>query len=101
MFGDMMKNMEAQQAEMKEKLKSIQLSVRKNGILIEANAAREITNISIDEELLEDKEQLEDLLLVVMNDIQIAVQEQEANASQEMMSKLLPGGLSGLGGLFS
>ncbi len=101
MFGDMMKNMQSQQEEMQSTLKKIRLSVSKNGVSIEANAAREILNISIDQELMSDKEQLEDMLIVAMNDISKAIQEQEAMASQEMMNKMLPGGLSGLGGMFS
>lgn len=101
MFGDMMKNMQSQQEEMQSTLKKIKLSVSKNGVSIEANAAREILNISIDEELLKDKEQLEDMLIVAMNDISKSIQQQEAIASQEMMNKMLPGGLSSLGGMFS
>ena len=101
MFGDMMKNMQSQQEEMQSTLKKIKLSVSKNGVSIEANAAREILNISIDQELMSDKEQLEDMLIVAMNDISKAIQEQEAMASQEMMNKMLPGGLSSLSGMFS
>jgi len=101
MFGDMMKNMQSQQEEMQKTLKKIKLSVSKNGISIEANAAREILNISIDQELMNDKEQLEDLMIVAMNDINKAIQDQEAVASQDMMNKMLPGGLAGLGGMFS
>lgn len=97
----MMKNMQSQQEEMQKTLKKIKLSVSKNGISIEANAAREILNISIDQELMNDKEQLEDLMIVAMNDINKAIQDQEAVASQDMMNKMLPGGLAGLGGMFS
>jgi len=50
---------------------------------------------------MEDKEQLEDMMIVAMNDITKAIQEQEAVASQDMMNKMLPGGLTGLGGMFS
>ncbi|MEJ6614683.1 MAG: YbaB/EbfC family nucleoid-associated protein [Saprospiraceae bacterium] len=101
MFGDMMKNMESQQEEMQSTLKKIKVAVAKNGIAIEANAAREILNISIDKDLMEDKEQLEDMLIVAINDITQAIQQQEAVASQDMMSNVLPGGLAGLGDMFS
>ncbi|MEJ6808666.1 MAG: YbaB/EbfC family nucleoid-associated protein [Saprospiraceae bacterium] len=101
MFGDMMKNMESQQEEMQSTLKKIKVAVSKNGIAIEANAAREILNISIDKDLMEDKEQLEDMLIVAINDITQAIQQQEAIASQDMMSNVLPGGLAGLGDMFS
>lgn len=98
MFGDMMKNMEEQQAAMQSKLKAIPVSLNKNGITIEANAAREIHNISIDQELMEDKEQLEDMLILCVNEIQQMIAAKEAEASQEMMNQMLPGGL---GSLFS
>lgn len=97
----MMKNMESQQEELQSTLKKIKVAVSKNGVAIEANAAREILNISIEPQLLEDKEQLEDMLIVAINDITKAIQQQEALASQEMMNKMLPGGLAGLGGMFS
>ncbi len=101
MLGDMMKNMQEQQDQMQSKLKQIQVSVVKNGITINANAAREILNISIDNELLQDKDQLEDMLIVAINELQLAISEKEGEASQDLMSKMLPGGLSGLGSLFS
>ena len=101
MFGDMMKNMQSQQEELQVTLKMIKVAVSKNGIAIEANAAREILNISIDTDLMSDKEQLEDMLILAMNDITQAIQQQEAIASQDMMNKVLPGGLAGLGGMFS
>ena len=50
---------------------------------------------------MEDKEQLEDMLIVAINDITQAIQQQEAVASQDMMSNVLPGGLAGLGDMFS
>ena len=96
-----MKNMQSQQEELQVTLKKIKVAVSKNGIAIEANAAREILNISIDNDLMSDKEQLEDMLIVAMNDITQAIQQQEAIASQDMMNKVLPGGLAGLGGMFS
>jgi len=40
-------------------------------------------------------------MIVAMNDINKAIQDQEAVASQDMMNKMLPGGLAGLGGMFS
>ena len=96
-----MKNMQSQQEELQVTLKMIKVAVSKNGIAIEANAAREILNISIDTDLMSDKEQLEDMLILAMNDITQAIQQQEAIASQDMMNKVLPGGLAGLGGMFS
>ena len=96
-----MKNMQEQQEAMQAKLKEIPVSINKNGITIEANAAREIKNISIDQELLSDQEQLEDMLVVIINELQQAIAVKEGEASQQMMNDILPGGLAGLGGMFS
>lgn len=101
MFGDMMKNMEAQQKEMQDTLKQIELNVSKDGINIKANAAREILNIDISDDLLNDKEQLEDMMIVALNEMMQKIAEKEAESSKEMMNKMLPGGLAGLGGMFS
>ena len=69
MFGDLMGNMEQQQAEMYKKMVSISVDVTVEGISIIGNATKQITNITIDPAVLlaEDKEMLEDLLLTCFN----------------------------------
>ena len=100
MFG----NMEEMQKEMKAKLAEITVNgeAGDGAVVVTANANREIINISIDPEKLdmEDKEQLEDLLMVATNRAleQAAAREQEE--AQGMLKNILPGGLSGLGGMF-
>lgn len=98
MFGDLMGNMQEKQDELKSKLSSIPVAEKLEGILIEGNAAREITNISIDDSYCtpERKEELEDLLSVAVNNFVQKVAEEEAKASQSMINDLLPG----MGGLF-
>lgn len=98
MLGDMMKNMQEQQEQMQEQLKAIPVEINKHGIHIKANAAREILNISIDNELLTDKDQLEDMLIITLNELQSAITSQEAQASQKLMNDMLPGGLGSLFG---
>lgn len=97
MFGDMMGNMEEKQKEMQQKLQTIELSENVEGITITANAAREILNISI-ADTLEDKEEIEDLLVVAMNNILSKISEEEAKESQKMISNMLPPGMGGLFG---
>jgi len=100
MFG----NMEEMQKEMKAKLAEITVNgeAGDGAVLVTANANRQIINISLDPEKMdmEDKEQLEDLLMVATNRAleQAAVREQEE--AQGMLKNILPGGLSGLGGMF-
>lgn len=75
MFGDMMGMMsklkEAQQKveETKKRLDTVTLSEQSNDGLLKVTitANREIKSLDIDDELLEDKEQLEDYLILTLN----------------------------------
>lgn len=94
-----MGNMQEKQNEMKKKLASISVTEESNGIRIEATADRQIRNIVIDSEILEDKEQLEDLLVVTFNNIQDKIAAAEAEESQKLISDMLPPGMGGLFGM--
>ena len=93
-----MGNFQEKQAAMKERLASITIEEKIEGLTITANAAREILNINIEPSLLEDKEQLEDLLVVTLNKVMDSVAEKEAEMSQNMVNDLLPPGMAGLFG---
>jgi DNA-binding YbaB/EbfC family protein len=75
MFGDMMGMMnkikETQQKveETKERLKTVSIEEKSSdGLLsVKITATREIKNINVADELLEDKEQLEDYLVLTLN----------------------------------
>lgn len=75
MFGDLMgmmgklKETQKKVEETKERLNSVFIDEQSNdGLLnITLTANREIKNISIDEQLLQDKEQLEDYLVLTLN----------------------------------
>ncbi len=75
MFGDLMgmmgKLQETQQKieETKKRLDTVLIDEKSNDTLLQVTvtANRTIKNISIDERLLEDKEQLEDYLIMVLN----------------------------------
>ncbi|MDF1695592.1 MAG: YbaB/EbfC family nucleoid-associated protein [Saprospiraceae bacterium] len=100
MFGDLMGNMEEKQNAMKEKLQSIELEEKIEGISISGNGAREILDIEIDQEYFkpEKKEELEDLLLTAFNNLLDKIAVEEAKASQSMISDMLPPGMEGLFG---
>lgn len=87
MFGDMMGMMsklkEAQQKveETKKRMDTVMLSEQSNDGLLKVTitANREIKSLDIDDELLEDKEQLEDYLVLTLNKaIQKATEVNEA-----------------------
>ena len=75
MFGDMMgmmnkiKETQKKVEETKERLKTVLLDEKSaDGLLkVTITASREIKNIEIADELLEDKEQLEDYLILTLN----------------------------------
>ena len=100
MFGDLMGNMEETQNAMKAKLQTIEIEEVLEGIKLKGNGAREILNISINEEYLnsEKKEELEDLLLVAFNNLLGKISVEEAKESQSMISQMLPPGMEGLFG---
>jgi DNA-binding YbaB/EbfC family protein len=99
MFG----GMEEMQKQMQENLAQIIVEEQAGGglIKIKANAARQILDVSISPELdLEDREELEDLILEAVNRVVAAAAAKEQEESQAMLSKMLPGGMGGLGDLF-
>lgn len=99
MFG----GMEEMKKQMQEALTAVTVEAEAGGgmIKIRANAARQILDVSIDPSLdLNDKEQLEDLIVEAMNRVIAAASVKEQEESQAMMAKLLPPGMGDLGGLF-
>ena len=94
MFGDLMGNMEQQQAEMYKKMAGISVDVVVEGISISGNATKQITNITIDPEVLkaEDKEMLEDLLLTCVNRFIEKAVKIEPEEAQKLMQDMLPPG---------
>ncbi len=102
MFGNLMGDMEARQAEMKKKLATVFVSAEAGdgAVKIEANANREITNVSIDKSKLQsdDMEELEDLLLIAINRVLEDAAEKEATAAQDLMKQMLPPGMGDLFG---
>jgi len=103
-LGDMLGNFQEKQEKMKEALTAITVEAEAGdgAVTIQANAAREILNISIDKEKvsLDDTEELEDLLVVAMNRVISLASEKEAEESQKMVSNILPPGMEGLTDMF-
>ena len=104
MFGDILGNMEERQKEMRQKLAAIQVEgeAGDGAVVVTANAAREITNISINEHILDrmDAEQLEDLLLVAVNRALEKAAATEAAESQKLLKDMMPPGMGDLSNLF-
>lgn len=90
--------------EVKKRLDSISVFGETEGgkVRVVASASKEIREVAIDEEFLkqlQDKEELEELLVVALNK---ALQQAEnvSQAEMQVVSQDLLGGLGGLGNLF-
>ncbi len=97
MFGKL--NEAKQKAEeMKQKLEAITVEGNAQGVKVTANANKKITSVNIDADLLkpENKEQVEDLLVIA---IERALEQAENIASAEMRA-MMGGMMPGLGNLF-
>lgn len=103
MMGDFMGKMQEAQKQMEETKKRmdgvyVDVEVEGGAVKATASANLKITNISISDELLakNDKEGLEDLIIVAINKVLA-----EAKQVQEIeMSKVAQGMMPSLGGLF-
>ncbi len=104
MFGDLFGDMEEKQKALRERLAGITLEAEAGDgtVKVAANANREIINLSISDDLLasDDREQLEDLVVVAVNRALALAAEREAEESQALLKSMLPPGLEGLGGMF-
>lgn len=101
MFGNMFGNIEEKQAELAQKTAAIVVETTVGGIKVAANGNKEIVNISIlDPSVLEDKEQLEDVLMAAVNRALSDAGEKAAVEMQKSMEAMLPPGLGGLADMF-
>ncbi len=104
MFGDLMGNMKQQQEDLQKSLGALVIKTQSNDglISVECNALREILNISVDEKLLhnENKDQLEDLLVITINKALQEAAAKEAIEAQKLLQNMMPSGLGGLGDMF-
>ena len=103
MFDQLFGNMQQQQEALKEKLASIVVEekIEDGAVVITGTGAGEITNVQIDESKLDlsDKEQIEDLVLIAVNNYNAKVKELEQEEMQKLIQEMLPGGLGGMFGM--
>ncbi len=98
MFDNLMSQMQEQAAEMKKKLdETIVEAEAENGLVkVKATAHKNILSIDISNDILNDKEAVEDLVIVAVNKA-LKMADEIASKETEKMSK---GMLPGLGNLF-
>lgn len=96
MFGNLLGDFEKKQKEVSDKAAQIVVTSETEGVKVTVNGKKEVLNISIDEALMSDKEQLEDLLVVTLNRALDEAGEKAALQAQELMQSMLPPGLGDL-----
>lgn len=103
MLDKLFGNLESQKEEMRQRLSTevVEATVENGAIHVKASANREILDIYIDENKidLQQKEQLEDLLVIAINQVLEIAAEKEADEAQKMISGMIPPGLGGLFGM--
>ena len=101
MFGDLFGNFEQKQADMLAKTAAIVVETTVGGIKVAANGNKEIINITIeDPSVLEDKEQLEDVLMAAVNRALAEAGDKASDEMEKSMSDMLPPGMGGLSDMF-
>ncbi len=95
-MGQMMEELQSKAKEMEEQQKSVSMTAKAGGGMIEviANGAGEIIDITIDESVLDDKESLQILLISAMNDVLKMVEDNKKSQAMGMMGGMNPFGMS-------
>ena len=95
-MGQMMEELQSKAKEMEEQQKSVTMTAKAGGGMIEvtANGAGEIIDITIDDSVLDDKESLQILLISAMNDVLKMVEDNKKSQAMGMMGGMNPFGMS-------
>ncbi|MCB4742790.1 MAG: YbaB/EbfC family nucleoid-associated protein [Sulfurovum sp.] len=93
-MAEVMSQMQEKAKELQEQEKSIELTARAGGGMVEirANGMGEIIDLNIDNSLLEDKESLQILLISAMNDINKMVEDNRKSQAMGMFGGINPFG---------
>ena len=100
MFGDLMGDFQSKQKEIQDRLKDIKVeeASEENHVQVTVNGNKEVLNIALSVSILEDKEQLEDLLLITLNRALKKAEEKAGEITQSQIKEMLPPGFDNLFG---
>ena len=95
-MGKMVEEMQEKAKEIQEQAKNVQFTAKAGGGLVEltANGAGEVIDLTIDDELMEDKEYLQILLISAMNDVNKMAEDNKKSQAMGMMGGMNPFGNS-------
>ncbi len=93
-MGQMMEQLQSKAKDIEEQSKSITLTAKAGGGMVEvtANGVGEVIDITIDDTLLEDKESLQILLISAINDVNKMVEDNKKSQAMGMLGGLNPFG---------
>lgn len=99
MFDDILGNVNEQQDKIESKLKQTEIVKKSTNeeVVIVVNGKKDILDITINKQF-EDNGELEDLLVLTINKAMQEADEVASRETQDMLSSMIPGGLSGLFG---
>jgi len=91
-MGQMIEQLQLKAKELEERSKSVTLTAKAGGGMIEvtANGAGEVVDITIDDSILDDKESLQILLISAINDVNRMVEDNRKSQALGMMGNLNP-----------
>jgi DNA-binding YbaB/EbfC family protein len=93
-MAEMMKDLQSKAQEMEEQAKNVTMTAKAGGgmVTVTANGANEITDITIDDSLLDDKSSLQILLMSATNEVLKMVEDNKKSQAMGMMGGLNPFG---------
>ncbi|MEA1954317.1 MAG: YbaB/EbfC family nucleoid-associated protein [Campylobacterota bacterium] len=93
-MSEMMGQMQEKAKEMQEQAKNVVFTAKAGGGLVEitANGAGEVTDLNIDDSMLDDKASLQILLISAMNDVNKMIEDNKKSQAMGMMGGMNPFG---------
>ncbi|HIP18869.1 MAG TPA: YbaB/EbfC family nucleoid-associated protein [Sulfurovum sp.] len=93
-MSEMIGQIQEKAQEMQEQAKNVEFTAKAGGGLVEmtANGAGEVTDLNIDDSLMEDKESLQILLISAMNDVTKMIEDNKKSQAMGMMGGMNPFG---------
>jgi len=93
-MSEMVGQMQEKAQEMQEQAKNVVFTAKAGGGLVEvtANGAGEVTDLNIDDTLMDDKESLQILLISAINDVTKMIEDNKKSQAMGMMGGMNPFG---------
>ena len=93
-MADMMKDLQGKAQEMEAQAKNMSMTAKAGGgmISVTANGANEVTDITIDDSLMDDKASLQILLISATNEVLKMVEDNKKSQAMGMMGGMNPFG---------